>query len=93
MRGNKGPVFEKIQNISILDTELDPMHDAAEALVISPDGNYLFASTAGDNSVTMFKIDQETGMLNSQFSASDQRRISEEYASVPGWEAYRHRKS
>ena len=66
--GNKGPVFEKIQNISILDTELDPMHDAAEALAISPDGNYLFASTAGDNSVTMFKIDQETGMLSSQFS-------------------------
>lgn len=59
----KGPEFECIQTISLLDDELDEMHDAAEALTISPDGKYLFASTAGDNSITMFAIDQESGML------------------------------
>lgn len=66
--GSKGPVFEKVQNISILDTDLDPMHDAAETLAMSPDGHYLFASTAGDNSITMFAIDPENGQLERKFS-------------------------
>jgi len=64
----KGPEFERIQTISILAEELDAMHDAAEALVMSPDGKYLFASTAGDNSVTMFAIDEETGMIERQMA-------------------------
>jgi len=64
----KGPEFERVQTVSILAEELDAMHDAAEALVMSPDGKYLFASTAGDNSVTMFAIDEETGMLKKQMA-------------------------
>lgn len=64
----KGPEFECIQTISILADELDEMHDAAEALTLSPDGRYLFASTAGDNSITMFAIDSETGMLEGQMA-------------------------
>lgn len=63
-----GPKFECIQTISTLADELDIMHDAAEALAMSPDGRYLFASTAGDNSIVMYEIDRETGLLERQMA-------------------------
>lgn len=66
--GKKGPEFDRIQTISVLGSDLDPMHDAAEALALSKDGKYLFASTAGDNSVSVFSIDQETGLLTREFN-------------------------
>ena len=59
----KGPQFEEIQLVSTLAEELDPMHDAAQALTLSPNGKYLMASTAGDNSIAMFAINNKTGML------------------------------
>ena len=59
----KGPEFEEIQMVSTLAEELDPIHDAAQSLTISPDGKYLVASTAGDNSIAMFAIDNDTGLL------------------------------
>lgn len=64
----EGPEFERVQTISTLADDLDLMHDAAEALAMSPDGKYLFASTAGDNSVAMFAIDFETGFLTRQMA-------------------------
>lgn len=59
----KNPEFECIQIAETLSDQLDPIHDCAAAITLSPDGKYLFASTAGDNSVAMFAIDEETGML------------------------------
>ena len=61
------PVFELQQEISTLSDDWDP-HDAASSLRISYDGEYLFCSTAGDNSVACYKIDQEKGSLKRLFS-------------------------
>lgn len=64
---NGYPVFELQQEVSTLSDERDP-HDAASALRISYDGEYLFCSTAGDDSVACYKINQETGELTRLFS-------------------------
>ncbi|MGN0324549.1 MAG: lactonase family protein [Oliverpabstia sp.] len=64
----KTPEFELIQTIETLSDELDPLHDCAAAITISPDGKYLFTSTAGDNSVAMFSINQEDGTLVKDFA-------------------------
>ena len=61
------PTFELIQEVSTLSDERDP-HDAASSLRISYDGEYLFCSTAGDDSVACYKIDQEKGLLDRLFS-------------------------
>ena len=65
---DKGPEFELIQLVEPLSDQLDPMHDCGAAMTISPDGKYLFTSTAGDNSVAMFSIDQEEGTLTKEFA-------------------------
>lgn len=64
----KTPEFELVQTIETLSDELDPLHDCAAAITISPDGKYLFTSTAGDNSVAMFSINQEDGTLVKEFA-------------------------
>ncbi|MFV0529700.1 MAG: lactonase family protein [Lachnospiraceae bacterium] len=60
--------FELCQEISTLSDQLDEMHDAASALEISPDGTHLFCSTAGDNSVALYEINKETGLLTKKFA-------------------------
>ena len=64
----KNPQFELIQKVNTLSDELDRMHDAASALVLAPDRKHLFCSTAGDNTVAMYEIDDETGLLNKKFA-------------------------
>ena len=64
----KTPEFELIQLIETLSDELDPLHDCAAAITISPDGKHLFTSTAGDNSVAMFTINPEDGTLEKDFA-------------------------
>ena len=44
---DKGPEFELIQLVEPLSDQLDPMHDCGAAMTMSPDGKYLFTSTAG----------------------------------------------
>ncbi len=66
--GDKYPTFEKLQCLSTISDELDPIHDAAAGLRLSPDGKYLFASTAGDNTVSMFSINPEDGTLTKEFA-------------------------
>ncbi|GFI47088.1 6-phosphogluconolactonase [Lachnospiraceae bacterium] len=56
------PVFEKIQNISTLNN-YHAGGSAASALNFSEDFKYICSSNAGDNSVVIFSIDHETGML------------------------------
>ncbi len=63
---NNNPGFEKIQNISTLN----PYHassSAASALNFSQDFKFLCSSNAGDNSVVLYSIDQETGLLTKIF--------------------------
>lgn len=76
-----GPEFEELQVVSTLEEELDPMHDAAQALTLSPAGKYLVASTAGDNSIAMFAIDSKTGELKREFALP----ISGEYPKDMGF--------
>ena len=64
----KTPEFELIQTIETLSDELDPLHDCAAAITMSPDGKHLFTSTAGDNSVAMFTINPEDGTLDKDFA-------------------------
>ena len=61
------PVFELKQEVSTLSDARDP-HDAASSLRLSYDGEFLFCSTAGDNSVACYKIDQENGRLDRRFA-------------------------
>ena len=65
---DKGPEFELIQLVEPLSDQLDPMHDCGAAMTMSPDGKYLFTSTAGDNSVAMFSINPEDGKLTKEFA-------------------------
>ena len=64
----KTPEFEKIQTISTTSDNVDQIHDAASGMCVSLDGNYLFTSTAGDNTVAMYRIDKETGLLDKKFA-------------------------
>lgn len=64
----KNPQFELLQKVSTLSDELDEIHDAASGLALAPDGKHLFCSTAGDNSVAMFEVDEETGFLTKKFA-------------------------
>lgn len=60
------PFFTKIQNISTLN-EYHASSSAASALNFSADEKYLVSSNAGDNSVTVYEIDHETGLLTKLF--------------------------
>lgn len=57
------PEFERIQTISTLNN-YHAADAAASALNLSDDFKYLISSNAGDNSVAIFNIDQQTGMLS-----------------------------
>jgi len=64
--GERTPVIEKVQSVPTTDGSYDNL-TAACAIRFSPDENYLFCSNAGDNVVTMYERDPETGMLEMQF--------------------------
>ncbi len=66
----RDPQFEEIQVISTLSGSNgeDSVHDAASGFAMSPDEKYLFCSTAGENTVSMFAVDPETGMLEKKFA-------------------------
>lgn len=59
---NGRPEFEKIQKIATLN-DYHAADAAACAMKLSMDNKYIFCSNAGDNSVGVFEIDDETGML------------------------------
>ncbi|MCL2052796.1 MAG: lactonase family protein [Lachnospiraceae bacterium] len=60
------PEFEKLQRISTLSKYHDTK-SAASALKISYDNKYILSSNAGDNSVILYALDNETGMLSKVF--------------------------
>lgn len=64
--GERTPIVEKVQTIATTGKHADQL-TAACAIRFSPDENYLFCSNAGDNSVSMFERDTETGLLTLQF--------------------------
>ena len=58
----KNPEFELIQ---VVETVMDKkeVSSASCALKFSPSGQYLLTSSAGENTVGIFRADQETGLL------------------------------
>ena len=58
----KAPEFEKLQEIETV-MDKDEVSSACCAMKISPSGNYLYCSSAGENTVGIFRIDKHTGLL------------------------------
>ncbi len=56
------PQFDEIQQVQSMYDDKD-VSSASCALKVSPSGKYLYCSSAGENSVGIFRIDQETGLL------------------------------
>lgn len=63
---NGNPFFELIQSVQTTEKTSD-QGSAASALTLSADWNYLVASNAGENSVAMYKINKEKGVLSRLF--------------------------
>lgn len=64
----KNPKFEFLQEITTLEDAHDQLHDAASGMCLSPDGKHLFCSTAGEDTVSMYNIDEKTGILSKKFT-------------------------
>ena len=62
----KNPVFELLQTESTLASHDDEAHDATSGMCLSADGKYIFCSNAGEDTVAMFKREEETGLLEKQ---------------------------
>lgn len=64
------PEFELLQSVSTLSKkhDKDAIHNAASGLALAPDGKHLFCTTAGENTVSMYEIDAETGLLEKKFT-------------------------
>ena len=64
--GERVPIVEKIQTIPSTGSKPNQL-TAACAMHLSPDEKHLFCSNAGDNTVSMYDRDDETGMLTMRF--------------------------
>ena len=64
------PEFEFLQSVTTLynANDKDAHHNAASGLAMAPDGKHLFCTTAGENTVSMYEVDQETGLLDKKFT-------------------------
>lgn len=63
---NGTPNFEKIQTVPTMN-DYHAIGSAASALNISDDFKYILSTNSGDNSVVLFEIEPETGMLTKKF--------------------------
>ena len=66
----KNPEFELLQSITTLtdENDSDAMHNAASGLALSIDGTHLFCTTAGENTVSMYAVDKDTGLLTKKLT-------------------------
>lgn len=76
---NNQPFFEKIQTITTMAPKDDDVC-AASGMEVSSDGKYLFCSNAGVNSVVIYHIDEQTGMLSELCNS----KISGDYPKMIG---------
>ena len=61
--GERAPIIDKIQTVSSSSTENPGVMTAACAMRLSWDEKYLYCSNAGENTVSVFSRDEETGLL------------------------------
>jgi len=64
----KIPKFELLQEVSTLASNKNLKYDAASGLCFTPDGEHLFCSTAGEDTVCMYDVDNKTGLLTKKFA-------------------------
>ena len=64
--GERAPRVEKLQSVSTTGAEAGSM-TAACAMRFTPDERHLFCSNAGDNTVSLFNRDPESGLLDFRF--------------------------
>lgn len=64
---NGSPYFDRIQTIETTEEQHKELGDCASALRFSNDYRYLLASTIGDDSVTVYEADPDTGFLTKLF--------------------------
>lgn len=77
-------IFEEIQTVSTTSNDVDAAHDATSAICFAKNGEYLFASVAGDNVATMFHVDRETGLLEKRFSLPVSGDYPKDLRAFPG---------
>ena len=70
----KNPEFQLLQSITTLGKEdaNDAIHNAASGMSLSADGKYLFCTTAGENTVTMYAVDAGNRPSDQEIYTSDQ---------------------
>ncbi|WP_010254745.1 lactonase family protein [Treponema primitia] len=56
-------IFEELQNISALPEGIAGLNSIAAAIKISPDGNFVYTSNRGHDSIAVFKRDAASGAL------------------------------
>ena len=61
---NGNPEFEKIGSVSTMNDDYQTSGSITCALKFSPDHKLLMSSVAGSNSITVYKVDEKTGMLD-----------------------------
>lgn len=61
--GDRAPVIEKIQTISTTSTRNPGNLTAACAMRLSWDQKYIYCTNAGENTVSIYRRDEETGLL------------------------------
>ena len=66
--GDKAPSFEKIQSISSLGNLKESPVTAATTITFAKDFKYLLCANAGDNVVSAYERDRESGLLTSIFT-------------------------
>lgn len=62
--GERGPIMERIQTISTTKNKDQSLLTAACAIRLTQDGSHVLVSNAGENTVTIFARDKETGLLD-----------------------------
>ena len=84
--GDEAPVFEKLQTVPTPSDNVDELHDISSGMHMSPDGTHLFTSTAGDNTLAMFSIDPETGLLTKELALPVSGEYPKDIALMPDGE-------
>ena len=75
--------IEKIQSVCSTGNNKPGILSAAMCLAFTKDDKHVFCGSAGDNSVTMFNRDAETGLLDPQFNLPISGELPKEVVPFP----------
>lgn len=65
--GKRAPDIEKIQTVSSSNGKHSHERTAATCIKFTSDNNFLFCANAGENSVSLYKRDSQSGLLEPRF--------------------------